>query len=172
MSQYSKFWNQGRDDDLPGILVHDDGHTAKIQSVSLGREAFAESISDMVGAQERGNDDQYVRGGQSEGDGVPRCEDVSLEFEVSILAAGEVGSRVAEGRLCRLDIGREVSAASHLIGSISECAAGKFLGLAHSVLDPQSALGSKLPTPLQVDLAFQIESLLLVADVSRSDQKT
>lgn len=89
--------NQGRDDDLPGILVHDDGHTAQIQSVPLGREAFAESISDMVGTQQRGNDDQYVRGGQSEGDGVPCCEDVSLEFEVSILAAWEVGSRVAEG---------------------------------------------------------------------------
>lgn len=73
----------------------------------------------------------------------------------------------------RLDIGREVPAASHLIGSVSECAKpGKFPGFAHSVLNPQSAFRSKLPTPLQVDLAFQIESLLLVADVSRSDQKT
>jgi hypothetical protein len=76
----------------------------------------------MVGTQQRGNDDQHVRGGQSEGDGVPRCEDVSLEFEVSILAAWEVGSRVAEGRLRRLDVGREVPAASHLIGRVSECA--------------------------------------------------
>jgi hypothetical protein len=89
--------NQGRDHDLPGILVHDDGHTAQIQSVSLGREAFAEPISDMVGTKQGGNDDQYVRGGQSEGDGVPRCEDVSLEFEISILAAGEVGSGVTQG---------------------------------------------------------------------------
>jgi hypothetical protein len=51
----------------------------------------------MVGTQQRGNDDQHVRGGQSEGDGVPRCEDVSLEFEVSILAAGEVRSGVTQG---------------------------------------------------------------------------
>lgn len=76
---------------------------------------------------------------------------MSFQFEILVFAPGEITSSITKWTLGRFDIWRKVSTASK------------------RVLDPQSTVCTQISRPLEVDLSFQVESLLLVSHVSRSD---
>ena len=107
----------------------------------------------MVRAEQRGDDDPDLCRDKGEGDGEPSRENVSLELQVSVLAAGEVAAGETQWRLRRLDIRREIPTTLQ------------------GVLDTESTFRAEVSGPLEVDLALEVERLLLVRHVSwRDDQ--
>ena len=107
----------------------------------------------MVRAKQGGDHAEDLRGYKHEADNVPPLEDKTLEFNVWRLAARQDATREACLANGRLDEGAEVSTAAEL------------------VLDTQAAVDAKGAGPLSIDLALEIESALLVGDVTRCNEQ-
>ena len=60
-----------RNKDSLCVLIHDDGHTVHIESVRLWHHTLAESVGDVVAAEEGGEHDEEVDRDNGEDGGVP-----------------------------------------------------------------------------------------------------
>lgn len=121
--------------------------------VSLGCHSLPESIGDMVGAEESRNHDEEVKWHQGEGDREPSSQDNAFIPHVRTLATWKDAPRVAGLRNRSQYERTEVSTTPELI------------------LDRQSTGSTEVLRPLAVDLSFQVESALLVGDVTGSDKE-
>lgn len=135
------------------VVVHDDGHAVHVKAICLGHHTLAESVGDVVGAEESDDHNGDLRRNDTEHGSIPAFENSALKLDVRTLAAWEDAAgvtRLADGSL---DEGVEVPAAVELI------------------LHPKTTLETQLTRPLCVDLAFQIEGSLLVCDIAGCDKE-
>ena len=107
----------------------------------------------MVRTEERRDHYEEVKWHQRESDGEPPSQDDALVPHVKTLAAGENAPRITGLRDSGQHERAEVSTALELI------------------LDGQPTRSIKTLGPLAVDLPFQVESALLVSDVTGSDEE-
>jgi hypothetical protein len=162
---------------LRGVLVQKLSRASLIQSVLLRNDTLAQSIGDVVGAEEPNDDHGDLCGYEGKGGGVPSLHRSSFKLEVLGFATGKDRSRVAGVGRHRFDERRVVATAVELhrqdvyqrvaLGYISEGRAS----VAYRILDPDSPVQAEVSTPLSVDLPFQIEGLFLVGDVSGCDDQ-
>jgi len=139
--------------ELLGIVVHDNSHAAEIETIGFGHHSLSESVRNVVRAEKGRNHACELEGDKRKRDNVPVGKDSALKSHVAALASGKVRTRVASLGNGRLYEGAEVSTAVEL------------------VLDTQTPSETDAGRPLSIDLSLEVEGLLLVGDVSGSDEK-
>jgi hypothetical protein len=97
-----------------GVLVQKLSRASLVQSVLLRDDTFAQSVSDVIGAEEPNDDHTDLCGHQGKGGGVPSLHRSSLELEVLGFATGKDRSRVAGVGRHRFDERRVVATAVEL----------------------------------------------------------
>jgi hypothetical protein len=98
--------------DILGVIVHNDGHTVHAEAVSLGGHALAETIRDMVRAQQPRDHHADVERDEAEGCNVPTFEDESLKVQVRFFASGENTPCVTRGADSGFDERAKIAAAT------------------------------------------------------------
>lgn len=151
--QRSRPENKNNDVNLLGVVIHDDRHTVHVQPVRLGHHPFPEPERDVIRAQQSRDHDEQLGGHDPENGRVPLLQNVLLEPDIRSFTTRQnapgvtcVGSRSFYERV-------EVTAALKL------------------VLYPQPSVHAQILTPLQVDLALEIEVAFFVGDVTGNDEK-
>lgn len=135
------------------VVVHDDGHAVHVEAVGLRHHALAEAVRDVVRAQQARDHDGELDGHDGEDGGEPALEDGALKLEVRALASGKNATRIARLADGGLDEGVEVATAAELI------------------LNAQPAVNTEGAGPLGVELALEVERVLLVGDVPGRDEE-
>jgi hypothetical protein len=131
-----------------GVLFHDESHAIHIETISLWHHAFAETVSDMVRAEEGNDHDSYLQRHQTERDEIPSPKHETLEIQIELLAAWQGTARVASLADGSLDVRREITTALEL------------------VLNSETSIGTEIARPLGVDFAFKVERALLVCEIA------
>lgn len=149
-----KVWSerhQGKPErgEIPGVIIHDDGHAVQAQPVRLGHHTLSEPVSDVVRAQQADDDDHDVDGDEGKRGGKPALQNQPLPVQVALLVAGKDRPGIACGTDGGFNKRAVIPAAFQL------------------VLDAQTSVARQLARPLQVDLALEVDSLALVCNVSR-----
>lgn len=107
----------------------------------------------MVGAEKGRNHARELERNERERNDVPVSKGFALKSQVAALASGKGGTRVASLGNSRLYKGAEVSTAVEL------------------VLNTQTPSETDAARPLRIDLSLEVEGLLLVSNVSGSDEE-
>lgn len=139
--------------ELVGIVIHNYSHAVHAQTVCLGHHALAEAVRNVVRAQQPDDHHRQVERHKRKRHDVPPLQHHALELDVRPLAPRQDAARVARRRHRRLDERAEVPAAPQLR------------------LDAHPPLRPEIPAPLRVDLALEVEGVLLVGDVPGHDEE-